>query len=294
MGIFEKFFRPNKKAKLESFDRPEADDVLKKTADEPAKTGPEAEETEPKPEEVLPDMEKPETLPFHIETVADFIRLLELRLKEAQDDKNGESEQELFYQIVKIKSGLNTAGLSADEVRVREMPSGVLGTFDPGNREIAAAGKLLADFGSEERLFRTVFLREATHRDKIMDEGLCELSVEMKIDAVPGIYTSEKQKAKKTFNDLLGMGEAIELYNIDEPEKLAEGYIAAKLKKEIGIKKVQEILADKKLLKSEVDKLKGSIDKDLKSGAPRLSDKLKDRGFDFGKKIKKALDKIGK
>lgn len=291
MGIFEKFFGTNKKAKLEGFDRPEssADDVLKKQEDEP-----ETEKTGIKPEEVLPDMEKPETLPFHIETVADFIRLLELRLKKAQDEKNGENEQDLFYQIVKIKNGLNTAGLAASEVRVREMQPGVLGTFDSGNREIAASENLLADFGSDARLFRTVFLHEATHRNKIADEGLCELSVEMKIDAVPGIYNAEKQKAKKTFNELLGMSDAIELYNIDEPEKLAEGYIAAKLKKELGIKKAQEILADKKKLGNNINKLKTEVGDSLEKGAPRLYEKLKTRGFDFKKKITGALDRMGK
>ncbi|MFH0892070.1 MAG: hypothetical protein V1867_04800 [Candidatus Falkowbacteria bacterium] len=298
MGIFEKFFRVNKtKAKFE-------DGALsgREQEKEPADIIPGGEETsepengavENKREEVLPDMEKPETLPFNIDTAADFIRLLELRLKEAQESKNDKNEKELFYQMVKIKSGLNTAGLSADEVRIREMQPGVLGTFDPGNREIAGAKAMFEDFGSDERLFRTVFLHEATHRDRVADEGFCELSVEMKIDAVPGIYDAEKQKAKKTFNELLGMKGAIELYNIDEPEKLAEAYIAAKLEKELGIRKAQEILADKKILKSETEKLKEDIGDDLKKGAPRLHEKLKTRGFDFKKKITGALDRMGK
>ncbi len=239
-------------------------------------------------------MEKEEELPFHIDTAADFIRLLELRFKEAQESKNNENEKDLFYQIIKIKNGLNTAGLSADEVRVREMQPGVLGTFDPGNREIAGAKAMFDDFGSDERLFRTVFLHEATHRDRIADEGFCELSVEMKIDAVPGIYNTEKQKAKKTFNDLLGMSDAIELYNIDEPEKLAESYIAAKLEKELGVRKAQEILADKKKLGNSINKLKTEVGDNLEKGAPRLYEKLKSRGFDFKKKITAALDKMGK
>ncbi|OGF26353.1 hypothetical protein A2468_03090 [Candidatus Falkowbacteria bacterium RIFOXYC2_FULL_46_15] len=294
MGILEKFFGTNKKAKAEGFDRSEraADEVLREPAEKPS--APESGEAEPKPEETLPDMEKEEELPFHIDTAADFIRLLELRFKEAQESKNNENEKDLFYQIIKIKNGLNTAGLSADEVRVREMQPGVLGTFDPGNREIAGAKAMFDDFGSDERLFRTVFLHEATHRDRIADEGFCELSVEMKIDAVPGIYNTEKQKAKKTFNDLLGMSDAIELYNIDEPEKLAESYIAAKLEKELGVRKAQEILADKKKLGNSINKLKTEVGDNLEKGAPRLYEKLKSRGFDFKKKITAALDKMGK
>lgn len=312
MGIFEKFFRSHrtgtKKEKLKggadlTAPTPETHEREEEKAEAQAEKGAvrdeagEGGETAPEPREAevsAPEEERRETLPFHIDTVADFISLLEIRLREARGREGAADAGAIFYQIVKIRNGLSSAGLRADEVRVREMEPGVLGVFDPANREIAAARALLEDFGGEERLFAAVFLHEATHREGVADEGPCQLMVEMKVGAVPGVYPAEKRGTKKTFNDILGMNKAAELYDIDEPEKLAEGYIAAKLKKEMKIAAVKEISADRKKFKSVTEKLKKEVGDSLEKGAPRLYGKLKAQGFDFRKKIEKAIDRMGK
>ena len=161
---------------------------------------------------------------------------------------------------------------------------GILGIYNPANREIGASEDMLTDFNSDERLFRTVFLHEATHKEGIEDEGLTQLSVEKETCATPGIYTAEKQKARRTFYTI-GIDKALELYKIKNPERLADYFLKVELKIKYGGKEIK----NKKLgfiSRKEADRLEGQ----LKKGAEELTKQLKTTGYNFKIKVKEILE----
>jgi hypothetical protein len=239
------------------------------------------------PEKNEKDIEKDfEGKKFKINTVSDFINSIKYTLSEKIEDDDQKNSQQLWYQIHKIDLGLKSAQLSADKVRVKRMPDGVLGMYDPNGKQISIDEDLLEDFNTNTQLFKTVFVHEKTHYDGIADEGLTQIRVRKKISATPGIYESEVAKAKRAFY-LEGVDKVIELYEMKHPDKLMDYYLETELKKKF---KKNDLVGHDLNIKT---KSQATIYKDrFKKGAPRLFDKLKQRNYKFSEKILELFKEI--
>ncbi len=222
-----------------------------------------------------------------INTVADFIDYLEDW--GVGSEKDDSLRGKAAAQIIKIRVGLSAAGLRAETVKVRQMPGGVLGLFDPASRQIEISEEMLADFNSDKRLIETVFVHEETHKGGIADEGLTQLSVRKKISAKTDIYSSEQEAAKRTFYRL-GVATALKLYDLDHPYKLFERFLGAGLKYKYGHK--LDELSDRKKLEKIAKEESVKLSTDFKKGAQRLYDALELQGYDFRKSVREILSKL--
>lgn len=223
---------------------------------------------------------------YKAETVNDFIDCLKWSYDEAEDEK---TRRRLAHQIIKIEVGLSAAKLNSREVKVSRMPDGVLGLYDLNNNQIEISEDMLSDFNSDERLIKTVFVHEKTHKEGIHDEGLTQIRVRERISAAPGIYTKEQQEAKRTFYKT-GIDKALDLYDIDHPEKLVDYYLEVEIGRAFpGQKK-------KLITEKNIDKITGKqsdkLSDKFKDGAEELYNKL-ESGY-IKNKVKEILEKIKK
>jgi hypothetical protein len=303
MGFFEKLFKEKRRKtdslKLESPDdagtdpmpAPEMLDEAPRDKD-PRRDESGSPEENPGAAEASPETAETEAKRFDISTVYDFIQALKWSYDEAEAKGDTEIQKKLAYQLVKIETGLGAADLAANEVLVTEMEPGVLGTYSPGKNRISASRDMLEDFSSDMQLFKTVFIHEKTHKDGIADEGLTQLRTERKTSAVPGIYEGEKSAARRTFYKT-GLDQALVTYDIDHPEKLVDLYLEAELEKKYDKFAIKKLMGGK-TFDREAAKAADNLADFLKKGAPRLHERLKERSYDYEKKVKKTLAKIGK
>lgn len=215
-----------------------------------------------------------------INNVSDFIFALKERFN--RESTPEEEKRLLAHQLFKINLGLNTAGLKADEVLVRRLPDGVLGLYNSGNRKISAAENLLEDFSADSRLFKTVFVHEATHKEGIMDEGLNMLKIKKEFAVTPGIYEKEQQAAARTLSGV-GVDKSLGIYDWDHPEKLVDYYLEVEIDKCVKEKVTKSNLG--RILEREADELS----KRLNKGLPDLFSKYKMDGDSIRNKIRKIL-----
>lgn len=293
MGILEKIFKTSKNKGLEKLEAPDKKHEVPEMPDR-SDAPDSGADSEPGDKEAAPEMaEYPEARNFNISTVYDFIQALKWSYDEAEENEDNDTRRLLGHQIVKIHAGLNAAGLSANEVMVKEMENGTLGTYNRGGHKISAAKAMLEDFKTDERLFRTVFVHEKTHKEEgIADEGFTQLRTERKTSATPGIYENEKAQAKRIFYKE-GIDHALVLYDIDRPEKLVDDYLEVELLGKINKTQLKELTVDKKKLDRVVKEQSGKLAGLLKDGVPRLYDKLKS-GYIKDKTRKILEERIGK
>lgn len=229
-----------------------------------------------------------------IDTMKDFIDSLKWDYDATEDP---ELKQKLAFHIVKLEMALQVSGLTSDAVYVRYTPEGVLGYFDPQAKKIAISREELEDFNTDQQLYNTVLYHEKTHKEGIADEGLTQKLVVKKISATPGVYTYEQTEAQKTFYKV-GLDKALDLYEIEKPQKLTEYYLEVELEKlwneklrsvfqkKSGKKDAKKILKD--ISKNDAERLERSF----KDGVPRLYDKLKSMGYSIKDMAQEVLQKL--
>lgn len=250
-----------------------------------------------------PEIEPAETLPEQfleqkVDTLKDFLDVLKNNY-DLTDDAN--LKRLLAHQILKIEMALNSVDLplAAERIKVRNTPEGVLGYYETETGNITIDEAILQDFNTEQRLIKHVLVHESLHKEGVADEGMVELMVKKLISPMPGIYKGEQAQAKATFFTT-GLDKALELYNIDNPQKLVRYYLEVELekkwqerlkqrffkKRKIPQKKERKILAT--IAKSEIE----SLEKDFERGVARLYEKLKKLGFNFKKNSLEILEKF--
>lgn len=249
-------------------------------------------EEERKPvEEITPTEEAERSQEQKIDTLADFLEAAKFNYDETEDQ---EFKKKLAYQIVKIEIALGSAGLAAGQVYVRSTPEGVLGYYDSASKQIALAEDVLADYSADQQLYKTILRHEKIHKEGIVDEGLAQIKVRKLISATPGIYTGEQAKARRTFYRA-GTDKALELYDIDKPEELMDYFLEVELEKDWPGKIEREFsqLSGEEKIKEALEKFSRrkaeEMVKKLDKGAPRLQEKLKERGYNFKRETKEIL-----
>lgn len=222
-----------------------------------------------------------------IETIADFIKALELSYDTTEDL---EMKQKIGHQIVKINIGLGVTGYSADQVKVENTPAGVLGLYYPESNETAISTDLLEDFSTDTSLLKHVLAHEEMHKKGIDDEGMVELSLRGKLPTTISFYVTEQQKAKSAFYNV-GISKAVELYDTDKPKDLLDSYLEVELEKEyMHSKKELEKMQTDKYLKLKISEEVKSLSEKLEDGVPRFFELL--NKSDIQKKVKEVLLKI--
>lgn len=217
-----------------------------------------------------------------VETVEDFINALRLSYNQSEDE--GEKSK-LAHQIVKIEIGLQAAGLNAKDIRVKQMPDGMLGTFNTQDKKISASEDLLEDFNSDQQLFKTVFVHEKTHKEGILDEGLTQLWVKKKLPAAtPGIYDNEVGAAKRTFASISDE-KLFKFYDIKIPRKLIDYYFEEEIKKNYH-KRITE-----RNLEIEVKSLSERLSEKLSKGAEEIFERYKSNNYSVIGKVREELKK---
>lgn len=233
-------------------------------------------------------------------TVSDFIDYLEAKALEMENTDNA-MKTKLAMQIMKIIHALSAAGLSPDEVRVDKMPSGTLGLFDKKTGCIVFSYDLLEDLNSQEINFKTVATHEKIHSEGILDESLAHILTKRKLSGANDAYTEEQAKARTAFYRL-GVSQAIELYDLKNPNELFTKYIAMGLKYryENRKKELDRFLGDGNFvtkyiknwyLSKEVVKINSEMMGKIREAVPNLFRAEKNR-VDLTKNIKLALQKL--
>lgn len=224
---------------------------------------------------------------INIETVADFIKALELSYDIAPDK---ETQQAIGHQIVKINMGLNATDYSAEDVKVEETTDGVLGLYYPNSNKTAISAELLEDFSSASSLIIHVLSHEEKHKEGVADEGMVELALKKKLPTNLVFYLSEQQMAERAFYNV-GTGKALNLYDMDNPAELADCYLSVELEKEYKNSKTEmKKLARESYLNKKVNDEADSLSHRLKEGVPRFYERLS-QGY-IRDKVRDILKKI--
>lgn len=222
-----------------------------------------------------------------VETVADFIRALELSYDTTEDIKE---KQKIGHQIVKINMSLNATEFTADKLKVEDMEAGVLGKHYPGSGRTAISAELLNDFSVSSSLIIHVMDHELEHRKGTADEGPVELKLKRKLPTTISFYVSEQQKTKRAFYNV-GTKKGLDLYDMDKPNELADCYLQVEIEKKYKNSKTElkELQRDS-YLKLRTDKETDSLSKKLKDGVPRFYEKLSEGHI--RKQIKSILEDL--
>jgi len=241
----------------------------------------------------LQEQETPEKV--SVDTMGDFIDVLKMHILSSEDE---EVRKVLYHHMVKLEGSLVAAGLRADDIYARKTPKGILGYYDPDGGSIAISLDLLKDFTADKKLYDTVLVHERTHKEGIMDEGLCQKFTAKKIGAVHGIYEAEQKEAMRTF-DRVGIEKVFELYERDNPERLTEYYMEVEAEYLWNEKysraykeNIQRGMGSEEAMSFIWRDASDEMKKALENGAPRLLEKL-DEGY-LEKKLKKILEKSKK
>ncbi len=155
---------------------------------------------------------------FKIVTVADLISVLEYSKQLSGD------HERYAHQIDKIREACRASDLNPEDVRVERMPDGILGTYDPNNREIAISQDLLANPSEEGSMIKLTFVHEKVHKEGIHDEGLTQMVAERRTGTSTSIYDEEVAKTRKAIASL-GLQAAEKVYDLKNPKKLLEKFI---------------------------------------------------------------------
>lgn len=194
------------------------------------KTG-EGRATEVAPPEPTPG--KPETQETAEELVAESPQSVrELLDQWAESYKNPETPADekgrLAYRLVQMEVGLRLAHVKAEDVKIAEAASGVLGFYQPASRELAITP---AGLELPPSHYRDVLVHEAVHAGKItgrriLDEGMAQRLTERTVASpMPGIYSGEQHRAEAAFGSGAEMVDVLDKYDFDHPEKLVEPFL---------------------------------------------------------------------
>jgi hypothetical protein len=264
----------------------------------------EAEKIQAEKTEATADNEKKEKSAEQKErevvSVSDFIDYLENKALYLEDNDNA-MKTKLAMQIMKISHSLSAAGLSPDEVKVDKMPSGTLGLFNKKTGDIIFSYDLLEDLNSQEIDFKTVATHEKVHSEGILDESLAHILTKRKLSGANEAYTEEQAKARTAFYRF-GVSQAIELYDLRNPEDLFNKYIKIGLKYRYEHKKgeLNRFLGEGNFvtkyiknwyLSKETSKINDEMIKKIREAVPNLYNAEKNR-VDLTKNIKLALQEL--
>ncbi len=241
-----------------------------------------------------------ETFRESAKTVGELLDLWRQQYEET-DDKG--IKPELAYKIIRMRMALGVAKLDANEVKIRESETGVLGLYDPATGEVAITEEGL-ELPAEH--FADVLVHESGHAGKLtgkrlMDEGVAESVTLSKLPgAMQGIYQRERRLTKETFSGV-GAEKALRAYDFDHPTRLAEMYLEVELRDQW--KKIKEKLPDErpetsaaqdKALRKAMVGVGKSIKDQFKKGVPDLYEKLREENFDFKGNELKILRRLYK
>ncbi|MFA6254712.1 MAG: hypothetical protein WC675_01610 [Patescibacteria group bacterium] len=208
---------------------------------------------------------------------------------EYDETKDLSIKQELAYKMLRMTMALEQARLSAKNVQI-EAFEGALGVYFPdGTIGITPEG-----LDSPPEHWEDIMVHEAAHAGKVsggrrlMDESIAEyFTVTHVAGAEKGVYEAEQAAAKRAFGDK--MKEAVELYDFDNPVRLARMYLVAKMEEmwanelEDKLRGDEEIADPKhaeKIMRQAVESSK-EIEKLFEEAVPDLHDQLTAGGYNF-------------
>jgi hypothetical protein len=322
-GLIEKTFGKGTFKKLGELDNEELEnfvDGLGEPATAPDGPKPEASESTPasidptKPDGETPDDTVQEPAPQDApveeearegegkpvrESIGTVRQLLDSWAEEYKNAGDRKRKQELAYRIVQMNLALRASSLDARLVKICEAEPGVLGFYSPSTKEIFIT---LQGLRLPAKHYQGILVHESTHAGKmtgrrVSDEGLAQHHTERKTPGSLRTYTHEQEKAKDAF-DNVGMDEAIEKYDFEQPTELVALYLETELddlweeslRRAAEAKPVAATQRDRTHLISELLYGHGDeIEKRFEDGAPRLYENLKARGFDFRKEQESIL-----
>lgn len=252
-------------------------------------------EPSPSPESVGAESEP---LRESASNVQELLDAWHIEYEQADDDR----KQELAYRIIKLGEAVTFAGLTADQVHIREAEPGVLGFYVPDSGEIAMTP---AGLELPPEHFRDVLVHEATHAGittgkEIADEGLTQVVTRTKVaGAMHGIYETEQRDTQATF-DTVGVRHVIDRYDFERPAELIDLYLqtewaeawAEEWAAEVGPEAITTTTGRRALIEGPAREWVERLEEALEQAAPRLVDKAKHEGFDFSAAHQSILERL--
>ena len=233
-------------------------------------------------------------------TVEDFIDYLEsfgMSMNENDPEKG-----KVATQIIKIKTAIFASGINPSEVKVEKMSDNTLGLYDRNSNEISISKELMEDFNASQSEIRTTLEHENVHKiNKIFDEGLAHKKTKQKYSQATNAYEESQDKAQRAFYQL-GINKAMELYKIDDPNKLFAKFLKIGLEHKYSgqDKKVNgfvgnnliERLAAKIRLDIAAEGINSGLVHKFKEAVPVLFEALEQSSVDILKSIKIGLREL--